>query len=229
MSGSYLHGLGRHYFFLTPEERRLAMKWDWIAAQFAVVAVSLYRTGVMCFLYVCFAKSRRRVAITLLVAIALHTAVNLVTILQAVMQCGPNPYRPSNRAAYYRYLWDPLPEDGSVVCQSPTVQANIGYAQGGEMNDSGGGFLLTSFEAFNTALDFMLVGLAALEIWQFLFQAHARHLTSIIGKFKALEPHVRRQRISQTVLVCLPLSLSGIACIVKSPVGSSVDSRESCC
>lgn len=79
-------------------------------------------------------------------------------------------------------------------------------------------FLLTLLAAFNTALDFMLVGLAAFEIWQFLFRAHAQHLTSILEKFKALEPHVRRQRLSQTVLVCLPLSLSGVACIIKSPV-----------
>lgn len=182
----------------------------------------------MCFLYVCFAKSRRRVAITLQVTIALHTVVNLVTVLQAVMQCGPNPYRPANRAAYFRYMWDPLPEDGSVICQSPTIQAYIGYWQGGNMRNVDGEFLLTSLLAFNTALDFMLVGLAALEIWQFLFRAQARHLTSIIARFKGLEPHVRRQRISQTVLVCLPLTLSGIACIVKSPVGHPVVGRKHC-
>jgi hypothetical protein len=28
-------------------------------------------------------------------------------------------------------MWDPLPTDGSVVCQAPTVQATVGYVQGG--------------------------------------------------------------------------------------------------
>lgn len=128
---SYQHGLGRHFFYLTPDERIEAMKWDWYSAPLAVAAVSLSRTGVMCFLYACFAKSKKRLAISLLVCIGFHTAVNLVTILQTVMQCGPNPYRPTNRAAYYRYMWEPLPEDGSVTCESPMVQEYIGYGQGG--------------------------------------------------------------------------------------------------
>ena len=199
---SYQNGLGRHFFYLTAEERIRAMHWDWISAPLAVAAVSLSRTGVMCFLYACFAKNKKRLAVSLLICIGIHTTVNLVTILQAVLQCGPNPYRATNRAAYYRYMWEPLPEDDSVICQSPTTQEYVGYGQG----------------AFNTLVDFFLVGLAAYEIWQFVFQAHAQHLTAWVDKFKALERHVRRQRLWQTFLVCAPLSLSGVACIVKSPV-----------
>jgi hypothetical protein len=111
------------------------MKYNWIGAQFGIVAVTLYRTAVMCWLWTCFARNRKQLAIILLVCIGLHTSINTVTILQAVLQCGPNPDRPVNRASYFRYMWEP--RDESVVCQSPKVQEYIGYTQGGMWMDDG--------------------------------------------------------------------------------------------
>lgn len=37
----------------------------------------------------------------------------------------------ADRTKYFHYMWDPLPSDGSVKCQSPHVQTTIGYVQGG--------------------------------------------------------------------------------------------------
>ena len=40
----------------------------------------------------------------------------------------------TNRVQYFHYMWTPLPEDGSVKCQSPTVQTTVGFVQGGMWN-----------------------------------------------------------------------------------------------
>lgn len=37
----------------------------------------------------------------------------------------------SNRVSYFHYMWDPLPSDGSIACQTPSVQTTIGFVQGG--------------------------------------------------------------------------------------------------
>ena len=37
----------------------------------------------------------------------------------------------TNRVQYFHYMWTPLPEDGSVKCQSPSVQTTVGFVQGG--------------------------------------------------------------------------------------------------
>ena len=99
----------------------------------------------MCFLYACFAKSQRHLATVLLACIGFHTAANLAVVLQSTMQCGPDPYRVTNRAAYYHYMWDPLPGDGSVVCESPKVQEYMGYGQGGKQISHPGRHHIDSF------------------------------------------------------------------------------------
>lgn len=43
----------------------------------------------------------------------------------------PSDMNQSNRVTYFHYMWNQLPADGSVVCQSPSVQATIGFVQGG--------------------------------------------------------------------------------------------------
>jgi len=54
-------------------------------------------------------------------------------MLEIVLQCGPNPYRPSNRVLYLHYAWEGPPEDGSVVCQSAIVATSgVGYLSGGK-------------------------------------------------------------------------------------------------
>jgi hypothetical protein len=70
--------------------------------------------------------------IIVIVCLVVQIVANLFTILQIFLQCGPNPYRLVDRASYFHYMWDPLPQDGSVICQAPTVQATVGYVQGGK-------------------------------------------------------------------------------------------------
>jgi hypothetical protein len=131
----------------------------------------------------------------------IQVVVNLTTILQIVLQCGPNPYRTVDRTKYFHYMWDLLPEDGSVVCQSPNVQTTIGYVQG----------------AFNTMIDFSLAYVSAFELWQFMFRASNRSGgQSFLTRFRNLDPQVRSRRVWQTVTLAGPLVLSGVASIVKT-------------
>ncbi|KIX06276.1 uncharacterized protein Z518_04251 [Rhinocladiella mackenziei CBS 650.93] len=207
---SHEWGLGRHFFYLSPIERNLAMKYDFISQPLAVSAAMWSRTGVIIFLYTCFAQNRKSLRVIIVVCLVVQIIANLFTILQIFLQCGPNPYRLVNRAAYFHYMWDPLPEDGSVVCQDPSVQATVGYVQG----------------AFNTIIDFTLTYLAGLELWQFMFRAadHGRQ-TSFMTRFKKLDPSIRNQRLWQTLLLCGPLLLSGVASIVKTYLLSALGSR----
>ncbi|KIW62137.1 hypothetical protein PV05_02181 [Exophiala xenobiotica] len=207
---SHEWGLGRHFFYLTPIERNRAMKWDFISQPFAVAAAMWSRTGVILFLYTCFAQNRKSLRIVVIVCLVVQFVANLFTILQIFLQCGPNPYRLVNRAAYFHYMWDPLPTDGSAVCQAPTVQATVGYVQG----------------ALNTLVDFTLTYLAGFELWQFMFRGNTGgHHVSVLGRFKKLDSRIRNQRLWQTALLCGPLLLSGVASIVKTYLLSALGSR----
>ncbi|KIW86784.1 uncharacterized protein Z519_12570 [Cladophialophora bantiana CBS 173.52] len=186
------------------------MKWDFISQPLAVSASMWSRTGVILFLYTCFAQNRRSLRVIVIICLVVQIVANLFTILQIFLQCGPNPYRLVNRAAYFHYMWDPLPEDGSVVCQAPTVQATVGYVQG----------------AFNCIIDFTLTYLAGFELWQFMFRgAQKSRENSFITRFKRLDPRIRTQRLWQTLLICGPLLLSGVASIVKTYLLSALGSR----
>lgn len=59
----------------------------------AVAAAMISRTGMMWFLLSCFAHSNRRLRISIIVCMIVQIVVNAVTIVQIVVQCGPNPYR----------------------------------------------------------------------------------------------------------------------------------------
>jgi len=186
------------------------MKWDFISQPFAVAAAMMSRTGVILFLYMCFAQNRKSLRIVVIVCLVVQFVANLFTILQIFLQCGPHPYRLVNRAAYFHYMWDPLPTDGSVVCQAPTVQATVGYVQG----------------ALNTCVDFTLTYLAGFELWQFMFRGNSSgHHVSIFGRFMKLDSRIRNQRLWQTALLCGPLLLSGVASIVKTYLLSALGSR----
>ena len=97
-------------------------------------------------------------------------------------------------------MWDPLPTDGSVICQDPSVQAAIGFTQG----------------AFNTIIDFSLAYLSAFELWQILFRSSTHHNTSFITRFRELDRTTRSRRLWQTATLSGPLVLSGVASIVKT-------------
>lgn len=90
------------------------------------------RTGMMWFLYQCFSASDRRIRLSIIISMIIQVIANALTIVQIVVQCGPNPYRPADRTKYFHYMWDPLPADGSVKCQSPNVQTTVGFVQGGK-------------------------------------------------------------------------------------------------
>ncbi|KAL2802919.1 hypothetical protein BJX63DRAFT_437432 [Aspergillus granulosus] len=133
---------------------------------------------------------------------------NAVTVLQIVLQCGPNPYRLVDRTAYFHYMWDGVPADGSVTCQSPDVRTTIGFVQGG----------------FNTTVDFALTILSAMQLWQFSIRAidtgPSGTGSSFIHRFKRIPKQARNRRIWQTVILSGPLALSGCASIVKTYVHS---------
>src|SRR5690348_7946846 len=50
------------------------------------------RTGMMWFLYQCFGINNTKAKRTLIACAIIQIVVNSFTILQIVLQCGPNPY-----------------------------------------------------------------------------------------------------------------------------------------
>ncbi|KAF3386656.1 hypothetical protein F1880_001442 [Penicillium rolfsii] len=193
-------GLGRHFYYLSPVERFTAMKYDFYSQPLAVSAAMVSRTGMMWFLLTCFAASDKKIRISIFVCAIVQIVANMVTILQIILQCGPNPYYVTNRLAYFKYMWTPLPSDGSVVCQSPDVQTTVGFVQGG----------------FNTIIDFILAVIAGVELWQFFLRTVHRENLSFWSQFKKINSTVRSRRLWQTLTLCGPLVLSGAASIVKT-------------
>ncbi|OQD80070.1 hypothetical protein PENANT_c039G06489 [Penicillium antarcticum] len=194
-------GLGRHFFYLTNVERFHAMKWDFLSQPLAVSSAMISRTGMMWFLLTCFAASDKKIRISIIVCAIVQLVANMVTIVQIVVQCGPNPYYVTNRVQYFHYMWTPLPEDGSVQCQSPTVQTTVGFVQGG----------------FNTVIDYFLAVLAAVELWQFFLRTlHRNPNLSFWSQFGRISGTIRSRRIWQTLTLSGPLLLSGCASIVKT-------------
>ena len=97
-------------------------------------------------------------------------------------------------------MWDPLPTDGSVTCQHPSVQATIGFVQG----------------AFNTMIDFSLAYVSAFELWQILFRSSTHNSSSVFTLFRELDPTSKSRRLWQTATLSGPLVLSGVASIIKT-------------
>jgi hypothetical protein len=59
----------------------------------AVAASMFSRCGMTWFLYTCFSSADKYIRIIILVGMVVQIIANSVTILQIVLQCGPNPYR----------------------------------------------------------------------------------------------------------------------------------------
>lgn len=85
-------GLGRHFYYLSPLQRSTAMKWDFYSQPLAVAAAMVSRTGMMWFLLTCFSASEKKIRVSIITCAIVQIVVNLVTILQIIVQCGPNPY-----------------------------------------------------------------------------------------------------------------------------------------
>ncbi|KAL4792781.1 hypothetical protein BDV19DRAFT_367731 [Aspergillus venezuelensis] len=206
------HGLGRHLWFLSDDERVAALKYDYISQPLAVTASMFSRCGMTWFLYMCFSSTEKHIRIFIIVGMVVQIIANSVTVLQIVLQCGPDPYRLTDRTAYFHYMWEGVPADGSVVCQSPNVQTTIGFVQG----------------AFNTTVDFFLTVLSAMQLWQFSIQAVDRSPVaniSFLSRFKRMPKQSRNRRIWQTVVLSGPLALSGCASIVKTYLLKSLGER----
>ncbi|OJJ43679.1 hypothetical protein ASPZODRAFT_136142 [Penicilliopsis zonata CBS 506.65] len=204
-------GLGRHYYYLTSVEKVHAMKYDFISQPIAVTAAMVSRAGMMWFLFTCFSASNRRLRIVIVICMIVQIVVNLVTVVQILVQCGPNPYRPSDRLKYFHYMWDSLPADGSVKCQDPSTQMIIGFVQGG----------------FNSVIDFFLAIISAVELWQFFLQTlHRNPELSFWSQFQKISSSVRSRRIWQTITLSGPLLLSGAASIVKTYLLKTLGSRQ---
>ncbi|OJI98587.1 hypothetical protein ASPVEDRAFT_80228 [Aspergillus versicolor CBS 583.65] len=206
------YGLGRHIWFLTDEQRIGAMKYDFLSQPLAVTASMFSRCGMTWFLYTCFSSLDRQIRIAIIVGMAIQVVANSVTVLQIVLQCGPNPYYVTNRGAYFHYMWDGVPTDGSVVCQSPNVQTTVGFVQGG----------------FNATVDFFLTILSAMQLWQFSIRAvdHSPEgSNSFLARFKRMPRQARKRRIWQTTILSGPLALSGCASIVKTYLLKSLGER----
>ncbi|KAF4167372.1 hypothetical protein CNMCM6936_005329 [Aspergillus lentulus] len=200
---SFENGLGRHMWFLSDAERNLALKNEFVSQPLAVTASMLSRSGMMCFLYTCFSSVDKQIRLSIIVCMAIQVMVNSVTVVQIIVQCGPNPYHAVNRVSYFHYMWDNPPADGTVVCQSPAVQTTIGFVQGG----------------FNTTIDFFLTALSAVQLWRYTIRATdstpAQH-KPLFGRIRRMPRQALFRRIWQTVSLSGPLLLSGIASIVKT-------------
>lgn len=85
-------GLGRHFYYLSPMQRSTAMKWDFYSQPLAVAAAMISRAGMMWFLLTCFASSEKKIRVSIIICAIIQIVVNMVTILQIILQCGPNPY-----------------------------------------------------------------------------------------------------------------------------------------
>ncbi|PLB53916.1 hypothetical protein P170DRAFT_442127 [Aspergillus steynii IBT 23096] len=202
-------GLGRHMWFLADDERAKALRNEFISQPLAVLASMFSRSGMMCFLYTCFGSADKHIRLSIVVCIIIQVIANSVTAIQIIVQCGPTSFIAPNRVAYFHYMWDPLPSDGSVACQSPEVQTTIGFVQGG----------------LNTTVDFFLTIISAIQLWRFTIRATdsgPSGSNSFLAKFHNMPKQTRARRMWQTITLSGPLLLSGIASIVKTYLLKSI-------
>lgn len=69
------------------------MKWDFLSQPIAVASALVSRTGMMWFLLTCFAASDSKTRLSIVFSAIIQIAINMATIIQIIVQCGPNPYR----------------------------------------------------------------------------------------------------------------------------------------
>ncbi|RAH86730.1 hypothetical protein BO86DRAFT_394529 [Aspergillus japonicus CBS 114.51] len=213
---SFDSGLGCPASTLIGSQISDILKYSYTGQIIEVIASTLARIGIMCFLLRCFNGADTRLRVTILICIAVQIIVNLATDLQVLLMCGSRTSHSANRLAYFHYIWDPLPPDGSVVCQQPTSQLVTVFVQGGSSQPASFASLLLNPQlGLNTALDFFLAVLAGVQLWRFpLARKDGSH--SFISRFKKLPRGARNRRLWQTAAISGPLLLSGIASLVKT-------------
>lgn len=70
----------------------MAMQYDFYSQPLAVAAAMVSRTGMMWFLLTCFAASDKKIRISIIVCAIIQIVVNMVTIMQIIVQCGPSSH-----------------------------------------------------------------------------------------------------------------------------------------
>ena len=121
-------------------------------------------------------------------------------------------------------MWTEMPADGSVKCQSPSVQTTVGFVQGGVLftNPEFSDEARLTVLGFNSVIDFFLGVLAAVELWQFFLRTlHRDPNLTFWSQFRKINSTVRSRRIWQTITLSGPLLLSGAASIVKTYVSDA--------
>lgn len=182
------------------------------------------RTGMMWFLLSCFANSNRRLRISIIICMIVQIVVNSITIVQIVVQCGPNPYYAvslddiSSMAVQYWLLNRPIEQNTFITCgilSQLMDRSSASRPMFRRLSDLSKevcaiapcmpAFVsLTRTTGFNTIIDMYLAGISAFELWQFFIQTLQRNPgVSVWAQFRKINPNVRSRRIWQT------LTLSG--------------------
>lgn len=82
-------GMGRHTYFLLPEEIVLAAKWRIIAAASAVVSLAVPKFAIVILLKRIVAQTRRRSIVILYFLTALNSVLSFIVVLVLFLECSP--------------------------------------------------------------------------------------------------------------------------------------------
>ena len=112
---------GRHFYYLTTDQRIEAARMNWISMPFAIAAMGTGKISVALFLLrISGPLPKGRIALYLIIIST--TAVCSIYILVTLIQCSPTPK-----------LWDSS-RDGS--CWSPDVQSSLAITFSGSLSVS---------------------------------------------------------------------------------------------
>jgi hypothetical protein len=120
LTASFEWGLGRHFYYLTDDERFHAMRFLFLLQGWGIASPMFGRISFCLFLlYIVGNNNKRYTRWSLWFAVAAQAIVNLATIVLIYTQCGTHPQK----------LWDPSVH---ANCLGPEVQTNFSYFQSGK-------------------------------------------------------------------------------------------------
>lgn len=129
------YGLGRHFFYLSPTQRVLAIKFNFLGQAFGIMGPAFGRMA-SCLLMLKLFGTKQRLRQLLWFIFWESLVVNAITLILVFVQCKD-----------VQSLWDPAGHP--PVCWSPKVQEYTGFVQG----------------ALNSATDLALTILPATIFW----------------------------------------------------------------
>ncbi|KAH9211686.1 hypothetical protein DL95DRAFT_464640 [Leptodontidium sp. 2 PMI_412] len=133
---AHVYGFGRHFFYLQPDERRMAMRLQFITQLISIMPSTLGRVSLMMLMLHLFGGSIGSCRWIFYVLIAQTLILNAVTSITIFTQCQR-----------VETLWDPI--DFPSKCWDKNIQAYIGYVLG----------------ASNSATDLILTGISTTLVW----------------------------------------------------------------